>query len=552
MDLAALAAVPRLATVRRASLVLLLAAMAACRGEAPSGAGATGGTLIVATPGDADNLLPPVMTTQLGAHVAKQIFPDLAEITSELNTTGDSGFVPSVARRWERRDSLTLVFHLDRRARWRDGPPITAADVAFTFAVYTDTLTASPFRVLLASIRSVEAQDESTAVFRFRRSYGEQLYDAVYQMRLLPKHLLDSIPRERLASSAFAREPVGAGPYHFVSWQPGSEITVEADSTWFLGRPGLRRIVWRVMPDVSSAVEALLAGEADAMETIPLKDDVERVRRDTALRLVPYPSPFVGGVLFNLRRPLFADRAVRRAIAMAVDRATVVAALFGADGDVPMGDVSPMMWIAAQHDIRQLPYDTALAARTLDSLGWRRAPGRPFRSRAGVSLSFTALVPTTSRIRQQAAVLVQSQLQRVGVEMRIQPLEFAVFQSRMNAGQFDATFFSRTEDPSPSGLAQFWGSAAVGGDNAGAYRSPAFDSLFALAAAARTRAEARPRWRAALEQLNDDAPAIFLYSPRNNAAVHRRFAGVTIRPDSWLADVDRWSVPPDRRLPRDR
>src|SRR5262249_42730014 len=146
----------------------------------------------------------------------------------------------------------------------------------------------------------------------------------------------------------------------------------------------------------------------------------------------------------------------------------------------------------------------------------------------------------------------QSQLQHLGVDMRIQPLEFAVFLNRMNSGAFDAAFFSRTEDPSPSGLAQFWGSAAIGADNAGAYRSPTFDSLFAGAAAARTRAQAQPLWRATLEQLNDDAPAIFLYAPRNNAAVHRRFQGVTIRPDSWLADVARWSVPPDRRLPRDR
>src|SRR5262249_23657586 len=152
----------------------------------------------------------------------------------------------------------------------------------------------------------------------------------------------DSIPLNRLASSAFASAPVAAGPYRFVSWTHGTEIVVEADSTWFLQRPGVKRIVWRVMPDVSSAVPALLAGEADAMETSPSKDDIERVRADAALQLYPYPSSFIGGVLFNVRRPLFASRETRRAIAMAVDRATVVAALFGANGDVPIGDVSPL------------------------------------------------------------------------------------------------------------------------------------------------------------------------------------------------------------------
>jgi peptide/nickel transport system substrate-binding protein len=540
--------------VRRHRLLacaLAAAALSGCGREraAPTAATADGGTLVIAAPGDADLLLPPVATTQLAVHVSDRLFPRLAELKQDLNTVDDSGFTPVVARRWEHRDSTTIVFHLEPRARWQDGTPIRAADVVFTWDVYRDTLTGSPYRVNLDPIASVTADDSLTVTFRFRRAYPEALYDATYHLKILPKHLLDSIPHERLASSAFAKDPVGAGPFRFAHWESGAEIAVEADTGWFLGRPHLGRIVWRIFPDVSAAVSAVLAGEADAMEVIPQRDEIERVRKASDVRLMPYPSPFLGGLLFNLRRPPFDDREVRTAVAMAIDRRTIVRAIFGPWGDVPVGAVSPMMWIA-QSAPRQLPFDTAAAIRVLESRGWRPGPDG-IRTRGGRRLSFTVLTPTTSRIRQEAAVLLQDELKRVGVAMQIQPLEYAVFDGRSRRFDFDAIMFSRTLDPSPRNLVQFWGHAPTN-ENFGDYRSAAFDSLLAAASAAPTRAAGLALWAKVLGQLNEDAPAVFLYTPRNNAAIHSRFDHVSIRPDSWLATVADWSVAPDRRLPRDR
>ncbi len=543
---------PRLAAVRRALVLSLTLLLAACGPErAPRApAGTDGGTLIIVVPGDADVLLPPVAGTQLAAHVTERIFPRLADLKLGLNTVDDSGFAPVVARSWTHRDSTTIVFHLDPRARWQDGTPITADDVVYTFGVYRDPLTASPFRVNLEPIAAVTRVDSLTVAFAFRRWYPEQLYDATYHLRLMPKHLLDSIPDDRLATSSFARDPVGAGPFRFRSWEAGSEIVVEADTSWFLGRPHLSRIVWRTVPDVPAAVTALLAGDADAMEFIPLPDEIARVKKAADLRLVPYPSPFLGGMLFNLRRPLFAERDLRRALAMAIDRATVVRAIFGDYGDVPVGAASRMQWIA-DGPIRQLAFDTAEAGRMLDRIGWRRGADS-VRRRAGRPLAFTLITPTTSRIRQEAAVHIQNQLRLIGVSVRIQPLEIGVFSQRVHTGNYDAAMFSRTLDPSPANLVQFWGSASVDGDNEGHYQSAGFDSLLAIASRAGTRAAAQPLWRAVLEQLNDDVPAVFLYSPRNNAAIHTRFEDVSIRPDSWLATVAAWRVAPDRHLPRDR
>jgi peptide/nickel transport system substrate-binding protein len=523
--------------VKIPALLAAALALGACERRAPAPPpAAEGGTMVIATTGDADVLLPPVTTTTLGSNVGDRIFCRLAELKLDLNTVDDSGFRPVLARSWEHRDSTTIVFHLDPRARWQDGAPVTAADIAFTFAVYRDPAVNAPLAPNLAAIDSVTAPDSATVVFRFRRWYPEQLYDATYHMRILPKHLLDTIPRARLASSDFGRHPVGDGPYRFVDWQAGTQITLAADTTWFLGRPHLARLVWRIIPDLQTAVSALLTGEADAMEVIPSRGQLERVQEDPEVRLVPYASPFYAGIVFNLRRPPFTDREVRRAIAMALDRKTIVQSVFGPFADVAVGATSPMQWVWSD-SIRQLPFDTAAAARALDARGWRLARGRRVRLRAGSPLRFTLLVPTSSQVRQQAAVIVQAELRRLGVEMRIQPVEFTVMDRRTVAGEFDAAFVSRTIDPSPASLLQFWG---TGESNIGRYASPAFDSLTAAAARARTRAEAGPLWRRALEQLNDDAAAVFIFSPKNNAAIGPRLENVSIRPDDWLATVTEW------------
>ncbi len=532
--------------------------LAGCAGPARrAGEGATGGTLVIVTTGDADVLFPPAGAVTTSADVAGLVFSRLADLTFDLNTVDDSGFVPELARSWDHPDSTTLVFHLDPRARWHDGVPVRAADVAFSFDVYRDTLVNSRFRPNLDAIDSVTVRDSLTAVFHFHRWYPEQLYDATYHMKVLPRHLLDSIPRARLASSAFARAPVGSGPFRFVRWEAGAVIELAADTAYFLGRPRLDRVIWRVVPDLGSAVGVLLAGEGDAIPLIPPAELRARVRAAPTLRLVPYPSNAVAYVAFNLRgrggkgaHPIFGDRDVRRALAMGIDRATLVRSLFGAEGEVPVGATARAQWIWSD-SIRQVPFDTAGARRLLEARGWRSGPGG-VRWKSGVPLRFSLLYPTTSRLRQDAAVLLQAQLKPLGVDLRLQPLEFTLFEERSVRKDFDATFQARTLDASPASVLQLFGSEGAPQSNYGSYASPAFDALAHRAIAAPTRVAARPLWREALGTLNEDAPAVFLFSPPVAAAVHRRFAGVRIRPDEWLAGVGAWFVPPRDRLPRDR
>jgi peptide/nickel transport system substrate-binding protein len=121
-------------------------------------------------------------------------------------------------------------------------------------------------------------------------------------------------------------------------------------------------------------------------------------------------------------------------------------------------------------------------------------------------------------------------------------LEFNTFNERTRAGRFDAIMGALAIDPVPSGIRQLWTAAGVGGTNYGAYVNPTFDSLVTSAIETREQAAARRLWHRALETINDDAPAVWLFTPSLGAAVNARVWNVTIRPDLWSAFLWEWRV----------
>jgi peptide/nickel transport system substrate-binding protein len=430
----------------------------------------------------------------------------------------------------------------------------------FTYDAYNDSVVASPFRSSLRRISAVTARDSLTAIFRFRQRYPEMFYDAVYHMRILPAHLLRSLPRDQWRSAAFGRAPVGDGPYRFVSWKAGESLELAADSTFFLGRPHIRRVIWRFTPDLQVAVTQLIKGDADAVELLGTPDNAQRAEADSQLALYPYRGATYGYLGFNLAapgdsshpHPLLGDRELRRALVMAIDRARLLHNVFGSLAKVPPGPMSQLWWIW-DPETRELPHDSARAARLLRGQGWIDSTGGGVRARAGQPLSFRLLVPTTSASRRQYARLLQEAFRTMGVAVALDEVDYPVFLERARAGQFDAILNAWTTDPTPSsGIPQNWTRAGLGRTNFGRYVNPAFDDLVDRAVAAPNRAAARRLWRTAIELLNQDAPAIFLYAPDNVAALHRRIAGVAMRPDSWLALLRTWHVAADRLTDRDR
>ena len=507
------------------------------------------GALVIAAAGEPDILLPPIIQLAVARDVSDQLFLKLADVGMSANTIGDDDFVPQLAARWDWTDSVTLTFHLDPRARWQDGVPVTAADVAFTFDIYSDSTVNAPSRSSLREISAVTAPDSLTAVFRFRRPYAEMFYDAVYHMRVVPLHLLRAVPRTAWRAAPFGRQPIGDGPYRFVRWNPGESLELAADSTFFLGRPHLRRLIWRFTPNLEVAVSQLIAGQADAIEVLGPPGNVGRVHEVASLATYPYPGTTYGFLAFNLRangdtgapHPVFGTREVRRAVVMALDRDGMLQNVWGG-GDlaaVPPGPM-PRLWsLWDSSSARNLAHDSVAAARLLAAQRGRRA--------------FHLLVPTTSGLRRQYARLIQAQLQPFGLDVRIDEVDLAVVQQRVGAGQFDAVLWAWASGPSPiDGTLQNWTRRGFGGPNPGRYDNPQLDRLLENAVAARNRGAATRLLRSAIALWNSDAPAAPLYAPDNVAAVNRRVSDVTLRPDSWLALVRTWRIPASQLSERDR
>jgi peptide/nickel transport system substrate-binding protein len=488
--------------------------------------------------------------------LADQLFLRLARLGPTLLTAGDRNFVPQLARSWTRRDSVTLAFDLDPRAKWQDGVPVTARDVVFAFTRAQNPSIAPRLAELLRAISSVTADGERRVVFRFSHPYSEQLYDATFHVAPLPAHLLDSIPPEALSRSSFVTQPVGNGPYRLVRNVAGQFVELAANQDFFLGKPRLDRVIIRIATDADARMNLLLSGQADAMDNVPPPlDNLRRISADSTLRLIPVPSPTVGYLLFNQRdpgnraqpHPILADIRVRRAITLALDRTAMVRAVFASNAEVPYGPVSQLLWIrhGAPKPERQNP---AESRRLLAAAGWRDSDGDGTLDRKGRLLALALSLPNSSGIRRQMGLLVQEQLRQVGIRIELQQFEPPIWNERRAAGNFDIDFSGVSQDPTPSGLTQAW--TCSGGSNVAKYCSPQVDSL--IARAVRGRGDPARMWVAALRQIEADAPATFLYAPAYMYAVRRRFRNVTISPASSWQLLYEWSVDPAPSASQDR
>ncbi len=542
-------------------LVSYLLLLSACEkaDESAETAAASGGTVVIAVAADVDALIPPLVSGVQGRQVTDLIFDRLAEIGDSLNTTGDHGFRPRLAERWTwSADSLSISFALNPRARWHDGKPVTARDVRFTHQLFQDPEVAAPLAALLANIDSVTAPDSLTAVFWFKARSPRQFFDAVYNLAIVPEHLLGSAPRSQLRASPFAKSPVGSGRFRFARWEPTVSLEVVSDTGNYAGRAKLDRVIWTVSPDFTTASTKLLAGEADVFDAVR-PEMITEIQKNPALRLVTYPGLEYGFLQFNLRspqrrsapHPILGDRQTRVALSMALDRESLVRNVFDTLALVALGP-AVRGYVGTTGTLPQIPYDTAGANRILDSLGWRRG-ANGMRARGGRPLTLSLVAPTSSRNRSRMSVLIQEQLRRIGAKVEIESVDNAAFLTRMKDRSFDAALGGWRLDPAP-GIRQTWGTAGSrgpGGTNFGSYESAEFDLHVDSALMTMDPAKANAHMRRAYEVIIADAPAVWLYEPLSTLALHSRIRSVGLRRDAWWANLADWTIDPAARLPRD-
>jgi peptide/nickel transport system substrate-binding protein len=553
----------RLSTGSRRRITVVLGCalgLAACDRGPGASDDAVGGTLVAAVQNEPRFLLPPLIEQLDEKVVSDQIFEPLAWM-------GDAGaldrdFRPALATGWTwERDSMVIVFRLNPSARWHDRVPVRASDVKFTYDLYTDSLVGSKEREALARIDSVSVRDSVTVAFWFTQRYLEQFFDAATRMSIVPEHLLAKEPRAGLRAAAFTQKPLGSGRFRFSKWEAGSSIELVADTGNYRGRPSLDRVIFAVTRDPTALATRLTTGELDAAEvTVPAIAHMVMAKPQFRAKILPaYDYTYL---LFNRRdrkkpgrrHPLFDDINLRRALSMALDRDRLVRSQFDSMAVVAAGPMTRAQPLA-DTTVTQIAYDSAGAARLLDSLGWKLPAGRPIRERNGQPLRFAVLVPTVSGNRMALVVRVQQALRQIGADATIEALEGNAFIEKLRARDFDVAFDARHVDPGISGLRPYWSVATArepGSPNYATYENPNFDAHLDSAVAAPDVPGARAHARQAFETIMADMPAVWMYEARSATLVHKRFRTAHVAQGAWWVGIADWSVPPAERIDRDR
>lgn len=452
-----------------------------------------GATVLFASGADLQSINPLLTVHPLARQVQRYVlFTTLAQYDSALVAR------PYLAKSWDwENGGTTLVFHLETSVRWHDGMPTTARDAAWTLEAARDPLTGYPRFNDLAGITAVQAVDDSTLSIAFGQAQ-DRFPDVLTDLAILPVHLLDTVPRERLRQARFNEQPVGNGPFRFVAHEPNRRwvFSRNADFSAALGGPpALERFIVVVVDEPVTKLAALTSGELDFAGIQPAH--AEFVERDPRLATLSYPLLFTYGIVFNTRKPPFDDLAVRQAVSLALDRGEIVGGYLYGFGTPASGPVPPGVPGALEFPPTPVALDSARAL-----LG-------------GVRPSFELLTVGSGEAALEQ--MIQSQLARAGFNVTIRQLEMSAFLDRAygERHQFDAAVLG------------------VSGDIGLGYLAP-------LAQLAGAPVSADPQEMQRI--FHDSLPMAFLYHARGLQGMNQRVTGVTMDVRGELAGLHAWRI----------
>jgi peptide/nickel transport system substrate-binding protein len=460
-------------TVRRPAMlpmwILVAAATVACSGPAPKQEHA-------AAVRAALNAYPASLSligkTDSASNVVARLVTD-----SPFQYDASLTLQPRLVRSYEiSPDGKVVTLHLRDGVKWQDGAPLTAKDVVFTVGKVRDPKTeARSYIGQFSDLVSVEALDPLTVRAVYSKPYADVLDS--WTLPIVPEHLAGR--DADLLTGEFAKHPVGCGPFRLAKAEPGRRIVLEANPSYWDGRPLLDRISFDVLPDERTSYQALLRGDLDLLGVTPDTFRAAAEAKEAArLRRFVYFPMTAWYVAWNQagRSPAFADPHVRRAMVLALDRESFIRSVLGGLARPGALTYHPdSEW--TDPAVKPWPYDPAEAARLLDESGWTAGAGGA-RSKDGKPLAFTLTMPAgTQEVSDRIAAWLQQSLAKAGAAVEIQKLEFKTFLERRRAREFDAMMSSLILSPAPDQFELYHSSARENGMNFTGLADPEVDRL---------------------------------------------------------------------------
>ena len=423
---------------------------------------------------------------------------------------------PELAESWQTRDSTTLVFRLRDDFRFSDGTPVTSADVRATYEAVLDPAVASPRRAALAMLSAVEAPDPRTVVFRLREPFAP-LLDGTGIGILPVAHARDA-----------GEVTIGAGPFRVVAAERGERIVLAPNPGWPGGPPRLDPLVVRVVPDEVVRVLELERGGVQLLEDRPEPELVGRLAGLPGLTIDRQPGSSFDYLALNLRDPRLANRRVRQAIALALDRDALIASVLGGAARAATGMLPPGHWAYAP--VPAWRHDPARARRLLDRAGFPDPDG------PGPLPRLRLIYKTSTQPgRRRLAEAIQAELAAVGIAVDVRPYEWGTLYADIRNGNFElaALAWVGVADPDLYFMTLHSTMTPPAGYNRGHYASRVMDRLTArgrrVGTAERRACYARIQRRAAA-----DLPVIPLWWEDRVVVRTTRLHGFTPLPDGGL------------------
>lgn len=556
----------------------LLALLVACGAPEQSGAPAS------ASPAPAPTAAPPTPTAlPRGGNLTIRLAADIAELRPwHPRTRGEeqviallySGLIrlddtlapqPDLATGWTASaDGRVITFTLRTDAVWHDGRPVTADDVLFTL----DALRAlAPETALLAGLRritEVTAPAANTVVVRLDERYAPIF--SLLAVPVLPRHALSG---GSLADFNAWDAPVGSGPFRLDQREPGVAITLAAHQAFYRGAPLLDRVVFVVAPDARVAASALQDGRLLLAE-LPWDEGRAITEIAPMLQTGAYVENGYYFLAFNLRsNRIFSDPRLREALALTIDLPRIVQEATNGQGVIIGSSAAPGSWA----DLTPPPtttVDLERARALLDEAGWRLPPDGVVRQKEGVTLTVQLFVRADDPRRVRAAELIAGAAEQIGMDIVVQPADFATVIRSKYAPPYDfdlllGSWINGVADPDfgdyafydPDDFALFHSSQINQGVadarpalNIVGFSDPVYDTQASAARQVYDLTERAQAIRRAQERVALLRPYLFLWADRLPVACSSRITTldgpVNLATPNYLWNIERWYVTPER------
>lgn len=466
--------------------------------------------LVIRTSTDPDNLDPHLSSASLTQQIMLNVFEGL------VKPAPDSSVVPGLAESYTvSEDGLTYTFTLRENVKFHDGSPLTAADVVYSFERLMGKGMEKPLTSNLADVETVESPDARTVVFKLKQTNSSFL-------ALLPTLVVLPVAND----GKHGETPIGTGPYKFVEYTPQQRIVLEKFAEyWQEGVPSIDRVEFVIIPDDQTAFLQLQSGAIDL--TAVSADQIGQLNDN--FKVVSQGANSVMLMGMNQAIEPFNNPDVRRAIAYAIDREAINLAVYNGLATILGSNMSPVMAKYFEPGLDKVYQpDVEKAKQLLADAGYPN--GFPM----------TLSISSHAAVYSQIAQIIADQLKQVGIDVKIETVEFGVWLERIYTNrEYEATIIDFTGKLDPYAVLGRYKSDFR--RNFFNYNNPAYDELMVQALRETDEQKRIDLYKQAQRILTEDAAAIYLLDYPFHWAMKANIEGYTPYP-IFFHDLSRLSI----------